>query len=93
MEGRSHSHKDLPRLLTHPRAHHLRSSWHADDRELEGYLVMRTPFLKKICASGACRGRDHFIFTMDDLELQFIFSSLSTQWLPQSQIVRPDFPP
>jgi hypothetical protein len=67
-EGRSQRHKDLLlRLLTHPRLHHLRSSWHAVDRELEGYLVMRTPFRRKICASGAYSPwgeRPTFIFTV-----------------------------
>lgn len=64
MEGRSQRHKDLPHLLAHPRVRHLRSSWHAVDRELEGYPVMRTPFRKKICASGAYGG-ETFIFTVE----------------------------
>jgi hypothetical protein len=65
MEGRSQSHKDLPHLLAHLRVHHLRSSWHGVDRELEGCLVKWTPFRRKICASGAYRGsRGHFYFIL-----------------------------
>jgi hypothetical protein len=91
-EGRSQRHKDLllPRLLARPMVHHLRSSWRGVDRELEGYLVMRIPFRRKICASGTYRGRPTFIFAV---MIRTSRNFLSTQWLPQSQIVRPDFPP
>ena len=90
MERHSQKHKAPFHLLARPRVHHLRSSWHAVDRELEGSLVMRTPFRRKICTSGAYRG------TMLLFPLQSIDDSnkaaFFTQWLPQSQIVRPNFP-
>ena len=89
MEDCSRRHKNLHHLLAHPRVHHLRSLWHAVDRELGGYLVMRTRFRRKICASGTFRGGHTFFQVCSTFEQAAFF----TQWLPQPQVVRPDFPP
>lgn len=90
-EDHSQRHKDPLHLLAHPKVHRLRSLWHAADRESEGSLVMRTPSRRKTCASGTYRGGRTHKLCSTSFRTKATFSFM--QWLPQPQVVRPDFPP